>query len=389
MFKYKIFGLFSGLFFSIHSIGTIVHINLHYFILLILLFVSIFVLAKKDILNNLYIYKSNVIVFSFLLGLILYVLLTYILNPESIMDLIEFILILLFFFLGKKMNIVSLKYFYFTIIIVTLVQSSLLIFDRGYIYDYGINYLLITLMISPAMMFVYMLLFEKNISLYKKILLTFITLIYIFALLNTQSRTSFLSAILFILIYPVYILESRKKKYYIFFLVLIISFGANFMYNIYENSVIVERMSNLFLHPENESRIGLYELYFHQMNGMWITGFGIGQGNKIIFANSIDKYPHNFILEFSSEFGMIGIFFIISFLLATFFKLYNLKFKSINIFFKFNTILFLYLLLIFSKSFSIYDSYVLFFSFGLIWSLDTSFKRKKNLDKYNYTNTQS
>ena len=153
-------------------------------------------------------------------------------------------------------------------------------------------------------------------------------------------------------------------------------FAISYIISMYKNSILFQRMNELFTNFEHEQRFEVYSLYFSSMENMWISGFGIGQSSQGIFGIAND-YPHNFILEFGSEFGVIGFMFITTFILNTFF-IKKMYLEHEYIYYKMSFVFFLYMFFIFSKSFGIYDSYLLFLSFGFLWSFGKN-KLKKEL----------
>ena len=167
--------------------------------------------------------------------------------------------------------------------------------------------------------------------------------------------------------------------YSLFFVILSILL-INYAIEIYENSVLFIRMSDLFYNLENEPRFETYSLYFSAMKDMWFSGFGIGQSSYGIYG-ALNDYPHNFILEFGSEFGILGFIFISVLVIYTFFKK-KYYFDNEKSYYTMSMIFFMYMFFIFSKSFGIYDSYLLFLAFGFIWSFNKSSiqnKRKGSL----------
>ena len=193
-------------------------------------------------------------------------------------------------------------------------------------------------------------------------------LINIFALINLQSRVVFFFVLFYIFIHLIYKLITKKNNY-IFLLVSVFAIlfypqFSNFIYEKLKYTVISIRIADTISNYSDEPRIYIYSKIFANIDQFWLTGYGLNQTTPHLFQNMTHNFPHNFLLEFWTEFGLIGLFF--SFLFC-FYPIILILIKKINSV-SLNTIGFIYLFFFinFMKSFSIYDSNLLFLSAGLI-----------------------
>jgi hypothetical protein len=364
-------GFLTALYVSSHIIKTILNVDIHFyamaFILLTFSYKSFF--GKKNILINFK--KNQILLLISFTCLILYALITAILfhNGSSLNAIVEIILVSMFFFIGKSFNKKAFKSFFIIIITLSIIQSLFLIYNRSYIYHNLDNYLLVTLVSGAVTSILYMLLFDSDYKKYRYLFFIFFVA-GIFSILNMQARTTALFILIFSFLSPLILLKTRKS---ILFYPLIggaFYFSRQYLLNIYNESILANRMESLFYNFGNERRFDTFSQYIKGMKYNWLTGFGSGQSSMGIYGIEND-YPHNFILEFLSEFGLIGLLFIITFIFYTLYrkKVYT---QATFIYFKMSYIFFIYMFSMFSKSFGIYDSYLLFLGFGFLWSFDNS-----------------
>lgn len=365
-------GLFVALYASCNIIASITGINLNYFIMI---FIILFFINEFKIVP-LKLKKNNFILIILFFGLLIYSILTLLLfiNISSLSSFIEMILITMFFLIGKNFKSIDYKIFFSTIIFLSVIQSIFLIIDRSYVFNNLENYLLVTLILGVTNSIIFAKIFE-NQQVFTRIIWILLYLLEVFAILNMQARGTALFVFIFSLIYPFFQLKGRNLITYLFFFIFLFTLIINYVLEIYENSILFTRMNDLFSNFGNEPRFETYGIYFNAMKEMWFSGFGIGQSSYGIYR-VLNDYPHNFILEFGSEFGIIGFVFIIIFIIYTIFKkkYYNNEENYYNM----SMIFFIYMFFIFFKSFGIYDSYLLFLSFGFMWSFNKdSFYTKK------------
>lgn len=374
MSRYSLFerciGFFLGLIIANQSIRSISYYNyilIYFFILALLVFVFYFGKKNKPTLN---LYVTEQVLCVFYAFLITYACFTLSITGFSNLSLLFDLLSLAFIFiLGRTISFSTYKVTIYVIFAIGLLHSLTIIFFRDYAYSSGVNYLLMSLMIALFTCYSLIAVFSyPNVS--GKLLCFLMYLIGWGALFSMQSRATFIFVALSSLIIPSLMLRGNGRWFFNFFTLgfafLLGSYYLSEIINFYEGANISERMDSLFTNFQHEQRFTTYGLFFKGLHSFYISGFGIGGTTNGIYSSTIEKYPHNFILEFWSEFGLIGLIFstyILSLSVFSFFKLLrdSDNFWRISILF-----LYLYYTMNFMKSFSIYDSSVLFFSFGLI-----------------------
>jgi O-antigen ligase len=104
----------------------------------------------------------------------------------------------------------------------------------------------------------------------------------------------------------------------------------------------------------------ILKIYLNELTGVWLTGFGLG--NTPSFPPFY--YPHNFLVEFATEFGILGVIFILPLTVLIVKTLLALTLSEREhcfvMFLAINYVFF------FLKSGSIYDSYTLFAVFSVV-----------------------
>ena len=287
-------------------------------------------------------------------------------NVVFIADLLSLILI---YIIARLIDLSAYKMIVFTVFFIGFVHALMLIYARAYIYSSGVNYLLLSLVIGLFTCFSLI-----GILMQKKILfkLIFVGLYFVgwIALFAMQSRATFIYVALYSFIVPFFIMSGKKRLVFLVSLSLTISALFIYFYNeivlLYEASKVYQRMDSLFNNFGNEQRFITYGLYFSKISDFFPTGFGVGGTTEGIYSTTVEKYPHNFILEFFSEFGVIGLIFSVIFIFNSLFVSFcriRREFWSLTIF-----SLFFFYLMNFNKSFSIYDSSMLFLAIGLIFN---------------------
>ena len=215
------------------------------------------------------------------------------------------------------------------IFVMGFLHSLCIIFYRDYAYSSGVNYLLMSLMIALYTCFSLIAAFNSKKNIFQ---LLFIVLYLVgwMALFSMQSRATFLFVGIVSILIPNLSLAHSKKIIFNITLVIAISLMISFYFSeiiyIYENSNIHQRMDSLFSDFQHEQRFVTCGLFFDNLDTFYISGYGLGGKTAGIYSNTIEKYPHNFILEFWSEFGLLGLFFSTY---IVFLSIYNF-FKCLN-----------------------------------------------------------
>lgn len=365
---YYMMGLFSGLFICNQTIKTVFRLDLIYFYFLMLVFTSSFIYAGKLIKGGGNISRQLVLsVFFFSFILIYAFFSTYYIESPNYTNLIEMLACFVLFFIGRSVNRDSLKIIVFVILLFSVIQSSMLLLNRAYLYSSGINYLLMSFVVAlSTCICIPSILLAKSSKI--KILFFTIALINWMGLLSMQSRAAFIFAFFYLILSPLFLLTNKSKIIYITssFLFGIVTFlyFYNQIVEFYQNSAVYARMFDLMSNFENEPRLDVYGRVYNSIGDFYLTGYGLGETTSNLYEYTKDKYPHNFVLEFWTEFGFLGLFFSLWFIfigikncfLLGFDKYYNALTITMYLFFLMN----------FMKSFTIYDSAILFFLTGVL-----------------------
>jgi len=363
-------GLFVGLLLVNQSIRAILYYNFIgvFFIILLGIYSYKFILQKQIL--NIKLNNDDKVIFIVYIALIIYASLTlFETGWNNYIYILELIALFFLYIIGRTINIFSYKIIVSIILMIGFIQAIFLIYNRGYIYDSGVNYLLLSLTIGLyTCLSLLSYIFSKKK--YHKIYFLVLFILGWISLFSMQSRAVFLVVGLYSILMPFIILSVKNKLKLIGFIFTVLMIGVfiyqNQIKEIYENTIIHERMYELFYNFENEPRFITYGLYFNNFEDFFITGYGINGTKLGIYTSTIEKYPHNFILEFISDFGILGFMFSVFFISRSFFILLvktKNNFYSLSIF-----TIYMYYLINFMKSFSIYDSYVLFFAIGLVFN---------------------
>lgn len=371
-------GLILGLFLASQSIRSLTYYNfiaVFFFLLLGIYFYKFIInsLVSRIHLNN----DDGVVLLSYM-SLIFYAFITlYVTGFQNYIYFIELISLSLLYIAGRTINTESYIVLVRVILTIGLVHSLVLLLDRGYIYSSGVNYLLLSLTIGlyTCISLLYVVFSKSKLW---KTLYIFLFIIGWYALFSMQSRAIFLIVSLFSFVLPWFLLTSKNRlKVYGFGLVLLvvaISFFQDSIVDIYSNSAISERMFELFYNFEDEPRIILYSLYFQNFTDFFLTGYGINGTDSGVYSSMTEVHPHNFILEMISEFGLIGLLFSFIFIFRPMYIILMKIENNLHVI----TIatMYLYYLIIFMKSFTIYDSYALFFVTGIVFNRKLIFNLK-------------
>lgn len=364
-------GIFIGLMIMNNSLRTLLYLNLMHIVFIIVL--TSMVLTRHKSISFLSLFKVKLTKIDVLLLVVtltfcIYAGLTTFLNGlNEYSKLVELLILPLLYVIGRKVNLSIWLAICSTIMIIGVIAAIAVITQRSYVYLSGVNYLLISLGIGLSAC-VSLLFFNIKKTSRSWYFLAYI--ICLISLFSVQSRFVFLFVIIYSLICFLCCNFFLKKYFnlfiaFLFFLVI----GAYFfdtILSIYNNTQIFNRMSSLFSNFENEPRFETYQLYFNHINDFKYSGYGTGGTYEYVYrAGTLrDTYPHNFFLEFYSEFGVLGLFFSSSIILISIFHL--LKNKCLDCHYLAAATFFIFYFFNFMKSFSIYDSSILFLACGVI-----------------------
>ena len=265
---------------------------------------------------------------------------------------IEILFVFSCFVAGVKVHNALSVYRYNIEIALSVTLAFVIIYNRGHIFESGINYLLLSNVIIVGAI-------TSSLKYTRPLNIIILQGLFLYASLMIQARFSFLILIIFLSSFWM------KRNIWLtipFFVSLITLFQTVHQYLPQET---LTRLATQGI--ASSSRIELISIYFQNIERFWLTGLGIGNSSTL-FENMREEYIHNFILELFSEFGISSIPVILVMCYALFVSLFSLLRnhedpKKIG-----NTtnVVFIFWFLTFSKSFSLYDSYILFFYAGAI-----------------------
>lgn len=368
----NIMTIFLSLMLCNHAIRSIFYLNFIYIYFLgALTFFLILKIKKAPTMIKMNI--IDIIILIFATSLILYSLISTVINGKlELNKIFELAVLFLVYFISREIKQENIKTIVYIIFFWGLLHSIFLIVDRNYIYSAGVNYLLMSFTIGLSCCISYIKMFYNNDIKSKAILLSIFIITWA-GLFSMQSRAVFLFTLFYCATFPFFILKGRKKIHFTvissFILIFIIAYFYNDIIHFYENSKIYQRMSELQYDYQHEPRILTYSLFFDKINEFWISGYGLNETSSNVYKYTIEKYPHNFILEFWSDFGLLGLIFSIFF---AFFPLIFFLTKKFDEVMCISSLIYLYYLMNFMKSFSIYDSSMFFLSIGLFYSIAKS-----------------
>lgn len=350
-----------------HSLRCILDINLIWLSFSICIISFIFINIKNyKILNLNYFDIFVLIFFLFIFSYSFFqILFTGISNA---INSIEIIILFVFYLFGRIINQKDIEIICYYVIFVGSIHSILLITMRPLVYTREVNYLLMSICIGIACCVSYMLLYNTKLHLIKKCFLFCTMLINAAALVNLQSRVVFFLIFIYIITHLSF--KVIKKRNFIILGVastlLIIFYKplSEFLISSFKYSVISIRIKDSIVNYSDEPRIYIYSKIFENINEFWLTGYGINQTTFNLFQNMVHNFPHNFLLEFWTEFGILGLSLSLLFCLYPIVRIVIKRINTVNL----NVVVFIYLFFFinFMKSFSIYDSNLLFLSTGIL-----------------------
>ena len=364
------FGLCLGLLLTHNSIRALTSLNLVGFISFLLLTM----LAGSYWLKGSFrprLSLANTAMFFFTTGLVLYALLgTIALGHYRYLLIAELLVAILFFFLAQHGGTTSARGVLTGIVLVGSIQAAHVIVDRAAAYSANVNYLLMSLSIGLSFSISYLCLWQSKKFAFK-IVCGLICLLCLFALIQMQSRAVFIYSVVYLCILPYFLLNSIGRFAFVgSSLSALLLIGAMFFEQLKllaANAVIYQRMSDLIDSPESEPRIEIYSRYLQNFSEFYLTGYTVGETQYELYASLRDKYPHNYVLEFISELGILGGAFALTATIVTVVQ-WKKRFCNPSVEQVGMLVIFGFFVINFSKSFSIYDSSALFISMGLLCS---------------------
>jgi hypothetical protein len=176
------------------------------------------------------------------------------------------------------------------------------------------------------------------------------------------------------------VVDRRQRLRNLALIGIIIVAAAGFIL-LFANSRLLRRLTSLISSPGEEKRLALFCHYCHSIATpkTLLLGLGFGQSRGILLAGGFEySYPHNFALELVGELGLAGIALLVTSLVVMI-RSVRIHLRKISqrqegsLFLKsflFSSAGFLYYLMNFSKSYSIFDGYQLFIFVALLAVVD-------------------
>jgi len=288
-------------------------------------------------------------------------------NFTSISKTLDLILIFTFYFIGKELSKRDTEVVFKIVMFFTIVHSLFLLFDyQGFYLNRKINYLLITMSISYGCIVSIVKLFDNSTKFQHRIIFLFISLISIYVISTTHSRTNFLILVLYFVFFFIKKNMTKKNIKYLITSIGILLFALSFIIEyLINNFVVIKRIMSLVNNNYADGRQGIIDALIGSFDSYKYIGFGTGGTEVFLMSKIHQPYPHNLFFEFFTEYGIIG----------AVFSIYLIYFISKLILFKVNWqnnsektygLILIYLLILYIKSFSLYNAYPIFLFIGLL-----------------------
>ena len=179
----------------------------------------------------------------------------------------------------------------------------------------------------------------KRIFISRKILLILSIIIYSFCIFLSGERTAFFN---FIILNFILSIIFFRKEYFKYLLIFLLFVPSAFLISFYANQNILERYLNLELIKDEKLVIfsNIYQNHYFSAYKIFkahpISGSGLKSFRKICLKPQFNPkgcatHPHNLLMQFLSELGLIGTFFYLFSFFYFFIKIFKLfinKFKK-------------------------------------------------------------
>ncbi|MCX7748015.1 MAG: O-antigen ligase family protein [Clostridia bacterium] len=234
----------------------------------------------------------------------------------------------------------------------------------------GVNYLTITLTLGLSLsVLAVKLAYEKSCK--QKIAHIAMLFPMLIAMLYFPSRGSalFFGVILIVSLLASVFKEKINIRKVLGAVFILATFGVTAYYTI--SDYFLSRFDNLFYNMEDQSRWELYETYLLNLRDSVFSGIGFGRSYILLESDLPGFYPHNFLLQIFGELGLVGlipVLVIICHIVAAYCK--NIGKVSDKTTYYSILAGFIYLIMIFSKSFSMTEAYILLAFSGFMVSLN-------------------
>lgn len=308
-------------------------------------------------------------------------------------EVIKLIISFLLFLYARAFSIKKTKRILIYSVAINLVYSLMIFMFPNrlmkYYYSGETNYLNMTLTLGFAMTvaFSYALCYAFSTNQKKKaVLWLFIGALIMLACFRFTARGAILLPVVCIAMLLLIIGGKRKTRFIVMtnIFIVIALLGIRY-FLLHVGGYAASRMTNLFTNVGEEDRLFLWKSAINSIiSQKWYL---LGGGVNAFKYTEIGFYPHNIILQVIGEYGFIGfllLFYLVYGVTNHFFSATKRLDKrsitledSITVYVIFTGAL--YYFLTFNKSFSLYDSYALFLTFGLsIGASKSLLKQNKN-----------
>lgn len=355
-----------GFLFVSHSLFEILNLSIYPGKIFIPLIVVVFIINSAIKSKIITLYKKEGILFFFFTILILYSFLTSLFSDfSSLFKSIDLSIIITFYFIGRYLSFQNFRPFFIILITFSIIHSFLILIDyQAYYINREINYLLLTISISYGAIISLIKVFNKNLTLRLRLLYAVFYTVTLYAISITHSRTNFILLAALGLLFIIKKSFTFKRLPLIFVTISLFIYFLNDISYFTANLKVVDRIMALAIN--SDTRFTIYNILFNSLDEFILTGFGTGGTEVFLMSKLNQPYPHNLFVELITEFGLIGlgfsmylIFFIVSVLV-------NIKWENIQV--KIFALIFIFTLIIYMKSFSLYNAYPFFFLLGLLFS---------------------
>jgi hypothetical protein len=218
----------------------------------------------------------------------------------------------------------------------------------------------------------YLLNINKNNVLYKFKYLIF--LFYIFSIIITGERASFVHVIFFLACMVILNFKSIKIKYFLlYFFIFVVCIS---LLSLKKNSIIAERY-NYTLNVQIKQNV--YLVLFENSKKIFLNNIFFGSGPQTYryecakFSTDCSSHPHNYVVELLSDTGIFGLtFFLLSIVSFVRFKIQSIKNDNFLRYFILIFVMCLFFPFIPTGSvFSSFSGTITWFSFAFMMSLKT------------------
>lgn len=377
-------GVLLALFFSAFPVsaisGTIIAKHILYaltFVWIIYVF-SLFIkkLSKGEIRD-----KFRVLYLFFFIVLTIYSASVLFLDDGDISDyslkLISFILIGLLMLACSELNSKILKAYEFSLYLILLTYCFFVHVDFARIYAGSGNYLTATLPIGAGFIMAFVRSFDSSLKFWKKLILLSFSIFYLQSMTLFMGRGSFLICIILAVFYLFMMsLNVRRLPYLIITLMIIFYAGLSYEEE-FLNSSLHTRLTTLSDGDVGERSYTYGALYNALSPDVVFSGFGFGVSGIDIYG--LERYyPHNIHLHFLTDLGILGFIFSLVYPVIIVLGFLN-SFRNKSIQLKVFLFLNLYIYMNFLKSFSMFDSWWLSLSAGILLSIILKNRSKDNV----------